>query len=55
MGCLASGANLKTGDRLGMTVLHYAARDNENPAMIPALLKARTDLKARDTESQDEG
>ena len=46
--CLASGANLKTGDRLGMTVLHYAARDNEIPAMIPVLLKAGTDLKTRD-------
>ena len=52
--CLRSGADLeaRTEDGLtplqdGLTPLHWAARGNENPAVIAALLDAGADLKAR--------
>ena len=45
--CLASGANPKTGNKLGETPLHWAAAFSPNPAVIAALLDAGADLEAR--------
>ena len=45
--CLRSGADLEARTEDGFTPLHWAARGNDNPAVIAALLDAGADLKAR--------
>ena len=45
--CLAAGADLEARDKDKATPLHYAAYQNENPAVIETLLKAGADLEAR--------
>ena len=47
--CLRAGADVNaTDNKLGSTPLHWAARENKNPDVITALLKAGADIDARD-------
>ena len=45
--CLSQGANPKARSRDGNSPLHHAARLNDDPAMITALLDAGADPRAR--------
>ena len=45
--CLQAGADPNAGAGSGFPLLHVAAANTENPAVIVALLKAGADLKAR--------
>ena len=45
--CLAAGAALAARTEDGHTPLHFAARNNENPAVVEALLAAGADVNAR--------
>ena len=45
--CLDAGADPVARNENGVTPLHWAARGNENPAVIAALVDAGADLKAR--------
>jgi len=45
---LKAGANITDWDKDGMTVLMYAAAENQNPEALVALLKASADAKAKD-------
>lgn len=44
--CLAAGADVQALDGINSTPLHWAARDNENPAVIEALVRAGADVQA---------
>ena len=46
--CLDAGADVKARDEFGYTPLHRAARFNEKPAVIEALLAVGANVKARD-------
>ena len=48
--CLAAGADPMARTKTKNTPLHFAARYNENPAVIETLLKAGAVLEARDKE-----
>ena len=48
----SSAADLTTRTDEGRTLLHFAARNNENPAVIEALLAAGADLNARDEDGR---
>ena len=48
--CLASGADVGARDDDGYTPLHLAARYNDNPAVIEALVAAGADLGVREDE-----
>ena len=43
-GCLQSSADPNVQDKTGMTPLHWAARANQNPKVITALVEAGADL-----------
>ena len=45
--CLQAGADPNAGAGSGLSLLHVAASNTENPAVIVALLKAGADLEAR--------
>ena len=45
--CLQAGADPNAGAGSGFPLLHVAAANTENPAVIVALLKAGADLEAR--------
>ena len=47
--CLAAGADV-TLDGFGREPLHWAAGNNENPAVIEALVAAGADVSARDEQ-----
>ena len=46
--CLDAGADPNAPDEIKITVLHWAARYSENPAVVQALLAAGASLEARD-------
>ena len=49
---LKAGADVNVGDSGGMTPLHYAAKYNVNPAVIPALLEAGAEVNARNNKKE---
>ena len=50
--CLAAGADPMARTKTKNTPLHWAARSNENPAVIETLLKAGADLAALDEDGR---
>ena len=50
--CLATGADPMAWSKRKDTPLHWAARSNENPAVIEALLKAEADPMARNKRKE---
>ena len=50
--CLDAGADVAVQDGDGQTALHWAAGNNEDPAVIEALIAGGTDIEARRVESK---
>jgi ankyrin repeat protein len=50
--CLEAGADSNARDEFGQTPLHLAAKSNESPAIIEALIAAGADINARDKYGQ---